>query len=54
MSEFIIGPLWTFSVWVFCIGVIGRIGMIVIRGSAQDLAAARGSGIAGAAGTIVR
>lgn len=54
MSEFILGPLWTFSIWFFCAGVIGRIGMITMRGSGKDYATARGSGFTGAAGTIVR
>lgn len=53
MSEFILGPLWTFSVLVFCIGIIGRIGMIFAHGFPKDYAHARGSGIAGAAGTII-
>ncbi|MGI9317562.1 MAG: hypothetical protein ACR2QW_09545, partial [bacterium] len=54
MSEFILGPLWTISVWVFCAGVAGRIGMILMCGFGKDFAAPRGSGVTGAAGTIVR
>ncbi len=54
MSEFILGPLWTFSVLVFCVGVIGRIAIILSHGLSKDYASARGSGFTGAAGTIIR
>lgn len=53
MSGFILGPLWQFSVAVFCIGVVWRIGIIVLRRFPRDPAAARGPGLPGALGAIV-
>ncbi|MET0090578.1 MAG: hypothetical protein ABW068_11285 [Candidatus Thiodiazotropha sp.] len=48
MGEFIDGPLWTFSVSVFAIGVIWRIIAIVKAGVRTDLSQPRGSSGAGA------
>ena len=54
MSDFILGPLWSFSIFVFCLGAVGRILMILRSGQRPDFTAARGSKGAGAAGTIFR
>ncbi|MET0065909.1 MAG: hypothetical protein ABW076_06155 [Candidatus Thiodiazotropha sp.] len=48
MGEFIDGPLWTFSLSVFAIGVIWRIIAIVKAGVRADLSQPRGSAGSGA------
>ncbi len=54
MSDFILGPFWNFAVIVFTAGVVGRIAMILMCGLSKDLAAARGSSVTGAVGTVAR
>ena len=54
MSDFILGPLWSFSVFVFCIGVVGRIALILRSGRRTDFSLARGSNLIGGTGTIFR
>ncbi|MEL0586360.1 MAG: hypothetical protein AAES65_15940 [Candidatus Thiodiazotropha sp. (ex. Lucinoma kazani)] len=48
MGEFIDGPLWTFSLGVFVLGVIWRVVTILIAGNRSDLATAKGSAGKGA------
>ncbi|MCU7936516.1 MAG: hypothetical protein KZQ99_16840 [Candidatus Thiodiazotropha sp. (ex Dulcina madagascariensis)] len=48
IGQFIDGPLWTFSLAVFLIGVIWRIVAILMAGNRPDLATPKGSAGAGA------
>ncbi|MCU7893201.1 MAG: hypothetical protein KZQ78_17085 [Candidatus Thiodiazotropha sp. (ex Ustalcina ferruginea)] len=48
MGQFIDGPLWTFSLGVFVLGVIWRVVTILIAGNRSDLATAKGSAGKGA------
>ena len=48
MIEFIEGPLWTFSLLVFCVGVLWRLLSIVFIGNKIDRAPAKNSGSAAA------
>ena len=54
MTSFILGPMWRFSVLVFCIGVVWRIAIILLRRFPRDRAAARGPGLPGGIGAIFR
>ena len=54
MAELILGPLWTLSVWVFCLGITGRIIAIFVRGFSRDHARARNSALPGSIAAIVR
>ena len=54
MSGFILGPLWQFSVLVFCIGVVWRIGAIMFRRFPNDPAKTRGPGLSGGLVTLLR
>ncbi|MEW8627868.1 MAG: hypothetical protein AB2551_19130 [Candidatus Thiodiazotropha sp.] len=48
IGEFIDGPLWNFALTVFVIGVIWRIGAILLSGVRNDLAEPKGSAGSGA------
>ena len=48
IGQLIDGPLWTFSLSVFVIGVIWRIGSILLAGTRTDLSVPRGSAGSGA------
>ncbi|MCU7906533.1 MAG: hypothetical protein KZQ76_11970 [Candidatus Thiodiazotropha sp. (ex Epidulcina cf. delphinae)] len=48
IGQFIDGPLWTFSLTVFLIGVVWRIAAILMAGKRPDLATPKGSAGAGA------
>ncbi len=48
ITDFIDGPLWTFSLTVFTIGVIWKLVTIVFGKRTIDLSVARGSGVPGA------
>ncbi|MES9942525.1 MAG: hypothetical protein ABW104_20775 [Candidatus Thiodiazotropha sp. 6PLUC2] len=52
IGQFIDGPLWSFSLGVFIIGVIWRIGSIVLSGVKADLANPKGSASSGAFRTL--
>jgi len=54
MSDLILGPLWTLSVWVFCLGVSGRFIAIFITGFSRDRARARSSALPGSMTAILR
>ncbi len=54
MSGFILGPLWQFSVLVFCVGVTWRIGSILLRSFPRELARPRGPGFPGGLLTLLR
>lgn len=51
--EFVEGPLWTFSLVVFVVGVAWRIFSMLRLGTKGDLSVSRGAGAPGAATTIV-
>ena len=49
MIEYLIdGPLWYFSLAVFCIGVLWQLARIIFAKSKPDLSVARGSAAGGA------
>ena len=52
IAEFIDGPLWYVSLAVFCIGVVWKLGMIVLGKRAEDLSVPRGSATPGAIKTV--
>ncbi|MEW7990705.1 MAG: hypothetical protein AB2724_07605 [Candidatus Thiodiazotropha sp.] len=52
IGQFIDGPLWTFSLAVFVIGVVWRIVTILMAGNRPDLSTPRGSASSGAIRTI--
>ena len=52
IAQFIDGPLWTFSLGVFVVGVVWRIVTILMAGNRPDLATPRGSASAGAIRTV--
>ncbi len=54
MTSFILGPLWTFSLLVFCLGVAWRIVAILALGFPRDPASPRGSGLAGGLAGLLR
>jgi nitrate reductase gamma subunit len=53
IAQFIDGPLWTFSLGVFVVGVIWRIVSILMAGNREDLSTPRGSASAGAIRTLI-
>lgn len=53
-AEFVDGPFWYFSVIVFVVGVLWRLGSILFAGWSRDLAPARRSGLAGGASVVMR
>ena len=54
MIEYLIdGPLWYFSLAVFCVGVLWQLASIVFAKSKTDLSVARGSATAGAWRNVV-
>ena len=52
IGDFIDGPLWYFSLAVFCIGVLWQLAAIIFASRKQDLSVARGSAGSGALKTI--
>ena len=54
MAYLIDGPLWYFSLVVFCLGVVWRLGKIVFAAGRNDFSVARASAAAGAWKTLLR
>lgn len=52
IQNLIDGPLWYFSLAVFCIGVLWQLAAIIFASRKQDLSVARGSASSGAVKTI--
>ena len=52
IAYFIDGPLWYFSLSVFCVGVLWKLGSVVFGKRKIDWSVARGSGVSGAIKTV--
>ncbi len=52
ISDFIDGPLWFFSLTVFCVGEVWKLSVIVFSSRQKDLSVARDSAVFGAITTI--
>jgi nitrate reductase gamma subunit len=54
MSDFIQGPLWVFSIFIFTTGIILRFAEILFRGFKKDKSASRGTLTGSGIGTVMR